>query len=189
MNADPKNTKYVEDWENTLPALVAKWIKDNSVTPKPKASDLAVVFFESFSTENPGRFPSAVTKKGADGKDETTIEPVSTGTDIQSIFFDMWRQEHPDVQLQDIPGDLVTASASGLDPHITLQNAQFQLDRVVTKWAANLKRDPNDVWKEIEQIVQENASAPWNGIIGEKYINVLEVNLALCKKYGMPPMQ
>ena len=189
VDADPKNGAYVDDWAKKHPAVVAKWIKDNPVTPKPKAADLAVVFFESFSTENPEKFPSAVTKKGTDGKDITMIEPVNTGTDIQSIFFDMWRQEHPDVQLQDIPGDLVTASASGLDPHITLQNAEYQMNRVVSKWAADMKRNPNDVRKEIEQIVQENASAPWNGIIGEKYINVLEVNLALCKKYGMPPTQ
>ncbi len=189
VNADPKNAKYVEDWEKTHPALVAGWIKDNPSTPKPKASDLVVVFFESFSTENPGRFPSAVTKKGTDGKDMTMIESVNTGTDIQSIFFDMWRQEHPDVELQDVPGDMVTASASGLDPHITLQNAEYQMNRVASKWAADMKRNPDDVRKEIEQIVRENASAPWNGIIGEKYINVLEVNLALCKKYGMPSAQ
>jgi K+-transporting ATPase ATPase C chain len=189
VSADPKNGAYVDDWTKKHPAVVAKWIKDNPGTPQPKAADLAVVFFESISTENPGKFPSTVTKKGADGKDVTTIEPVNTGTDIQSIFFDMWRQEHPDVQLQDVPGDMVTASASGLDPHITLQNAEFQMNRVVSKWAADMKRNPNDVRKEIEQIVQENASAPWNGIIGEKYINVLEVNLALCKKYGMPPTQ
>ena len=68
------------------------------------------------------------------------MEPVKEGSDIQSIFFDMWRQEHPDVDLQDVPGDLVTASASGLDPHITLQNAEYQLDRVASKWAADLKR-------------------------------------------------
>jgi len=42
------------------------------------------------------------------------VEPVKTGTDIQSIFFDMWRQEHPAVELQDVPGDLVTTSASVL---------------------------------------------------------------------------
>ena len=54
----------------------------------------------------------------------------------------MWLQEHPHAELQDVPGDLVTASASGLDPHITLQNAEYQLDRVAAKWAADLKRDP-----------------------------------------------
>ena len=98
----------------------------------------------------------------------------------------MWREEHPDVDLENVPGDLVTASASGLDPHITLQNAEFQLDRVASKWATNLKRDPSEVRKEIEQLLQQNAAAPWGGLIGEKFINVLEVNLELRKRYGAP---
>ena len=89
-------------------------------------------------------------------------------------------------RLQDVPGDLVTASASGLDPHISLQNAEFQLDRVAAKWAADLKRDPAAIRKEIEQIIQKNASAPWGGLIGEKFVNVLEVNLELRKLYGNP---
>jgi K+-transporting ATPase ATPase C chain len=186
VNADPKNGPYVDNWAKTHPALIAQWIKDNPATPQPKAADLAVVFFENFSKENPGKFPSAVTRKGADGKDQTTIEPVNTGSDIQSIFFDMWRQDHPDTDLQEIPGDLVTTSASGLDPHITLQNAVYQLDRVASKWAANTKHDPAAVRKEIEQILQENASAPWFGLAGEKFVNVLELNLELRKRYGAP---
>jgi K+-transporting ATPase ATPase C chain len=98
----------------------------------------------------------------------------------------MGRQDHSEADLQDVPGDFVTTSGSGLDPHITLQNAEFQLDRVAPKWAANLKRDPNGVRKEIEQILQQNASAPWFGLAGEKFVNVLEVNLKLRQRYGMP---
>ena len=100
----------------------------------------------------------------------------------------MWRQDHPEADLQEVPGDLVTTSGSGLDPHITLQNAEFQLDRVTSKWAANLKRDPNAVRKEIEEILQENAGAPWFGLAGEKFVNVLEVNLELRKRYGAPSL-
>jgi K+-transporting ATPase ATPase C chain len=184
--ADPKNGSYVDAWAKSHPAVVAQWIKDNPATPQPKAADLAVVFFKDFSNKNPGRFPSAVTKTGAGGKPQTTILPVKEGSDIQSIFFDMWRQDHPDAALQDVPGDLVTASASGLDPHITLQNAEFQLERVAAKWAADLKRDPAAVRKEIEQILQQNATAPFNGIAGEKFVNVLEINLELRKRYGAP---
>jgi K+-transporting ATPase ATPase C chain len=186
VKADPKNGAYVDDWAKTHPAIVAQWIKDNPGTPQPKADDLAIVFFENFSKEKPGKFPSAVTRKGADGKDQTTIEPVKDGSDIQSIFFDMWRQDHPEADLQDVPGDLVTSSGSGLDPHITLQNAEFQLDRVASKWAANLKRDSNVVRKEVEEMLQKNASAPWFGLTGEKFVNVLEVNLELRRRYGAP---
>ena len=117
VNADPTHAAYVDTWvEALIRPIVADWIKANPSTPQPKAADLAVVFFETFSKENPGRFPSAVTKTGADGKPQTTIEPVKDGSDIQSIFFDMWRQDHPDADLQDVPGDMVTTSGSGLDP-------------------------------------------------------------------------
>jgi len=186
VGADPKNAAYVDQWAKEHKASVERWIKDNPATPKPKAADLAVAFFKEFSADNPGRFPSAVTKTGADGKQQTAIEPVKEGSDVQSIFFDMWRQEHPDADLAEVPGDLVTTSASGLDPHVTLQNAEFQMGRVAAKWAADLKRDPAAVRSEIEAMLQKNAAAPWGGAIGEKIVNVLEVNLELRKRYGPP---
>jgi K+-transporting ATPase ATPase C chain len=186
VKADATHGAYVDEWAKKHPDLVAKWVKDNPATPKPAATDLAVVFFEDFSKANPGKFPVPVTHKGADGKDVTTIEPASQGTDIQATFFDMWLQEHPKAELQDIPGDLVTSSASGLDPHITLQNAVYQLDRVASKWAADLKRDPAEVKKEVSEMLQAHTEAPWYGLAGEKFVNVLEVNLELTKRYGEP---
>lgn len=186
VNADPNNAKYVDSWAKTHASAVAEWVKNNPGTPHPKAADLSVPFFESFSNDHPGRFPSAVTHTGANGKSETVIEPVKEGSDIQSIFFDMWRQDHPDAILQEVPGDMVTTSGSGLDPHITLENAEFQLDRVASKWAADTKRDPAAVRKEIEGILQAHASAPFHGLAGEKLINVLQVNLELSQRYGAP---
>jgi potassium-transporting ATPase KdpC subunit len=186
VNADPTHGQYVDTWTKAHPDLVAKWIKDNPSTPQPKAADLAVLFFENFSQEHPGMFPSAVTTTGPDGKPQTSIQPVREGTDIQSTFFDMWRQEHPDAPLQEVPGDLVMASGSGLDPDITLENAEFQLDRVAGKWADDTKRNVTDVRKEIDGILQTNATAPFGGLAGEKFVNVLEVNLDLCKRYGLP---
>jgi K+-transporting ATPase ATPase C chain len=186
VTGDPTHGPYVESWAKAHAAIVAQFIKDNPGTPEPKPADLAVVFFKDFSAAHPGQFPSAVTKQGADGKPVTTIEPVKEGSDIQSTFFAMWREDHPDVELQDVPGDMVTASGSGLDPHITLQNAEFQLDRVASKWAANTKRDPAAVKKEIEQILHSNASAPFGGLAGEQMVNVLEVNLKLRTQYGAP---
>ena len=186
VTGDPTHGAYVDAWSTTHDADVKDWIKANPATPQPKASDLAVVFFKSFSNDHPGMFPSSVTKTGADGKPATDIEPVNSGSDIQSMYFDMWRTDHPDVAINDVPGDLVTASASGLDPHITYANAEFQLDRVAAKWADDKKRDPAELRKEIESILADRAFAPWGGSIGEKIVNVLEVNLELHKRYGDP---
>ena len=205
--------QYVLDWEKTHADVVTKFKSDNPTITDPAPSDLAVVFFETFSKENPGKFPSVVTvtPTTAPSTEPTTaptvapstepatapatapttapisvMQPVNTGSDIQSNFFDMWRQEHADVALQDVPGDLVTTSGSGLDPHITLDNAEFQLDRVASKWATDTNKDPAAVRKEIEQILQDNAEAPLGGLAGEKMINVLKVNLLLRATYGAP---
>jgi K+-transporting ATPase ATPase C chain len=200
---DPKNPtpqqQYVLDWAKAHPAVVAKFKNDNPTIADPQPADLAVVFFETFSKENPGKFPSLVTPpapatapSASVAQTAPTSAPaqvmmaVNAGSDIQSFFFDMWRQDHPDADLQDLPGDLVTTSGSGLDPHITLQNAEYQLDRVSAKWAADLKRDPPAVRTEIDQILQNDAAAPFSGLAGEKIINVLQVNLELKQKYGSP---
>jgi K+-transporting ATPase ATPase C chain len=167
VSGDTTHSAFVDEWAKAHPDDVAAYAK-SSGTAEPQAADLAVVFFESFSKENPGQFPLA------------------SGTDIQSTFFDMWRQDHADAALQDVPGDLVTASGSGLDPHISLENARFQLDRVAGKWASELSRDRGEVQKEIERILEEHTSAPFGGLVGEKVVNVLEVNLDLRKHFGEP---
>jgi potassium-transporting ATPase KdpC subunit len=184
--ADPTHAQYVSDWVKSHSTVVQQWIKNNPGTPQPQPSDLAVVFFENFSTEHPGEFPSAVTSQ-VGGKTVTTIAPVRTGNDIQSTFFDMWRQEHPDADLQNVPGDFVTTSGSGLDPDITMENAEYQLDRVSSKWATDLKRDPSQVRSEIEQMLQQQAFAPMYGLWGEPIVDVLAVNLELTRQFGNPP--
>jgi K+-transporting ATPase ATPase C chain len=186
VSADPTHAQAVTDWSKSHKSTVHDWIKQNPGTPQPQPADLAVLFFENFSKNNPGKFPSGVTKQLPGGKTQTDIEPVASGSDVQSIFFDMWRQDHPDAPLQDVPADMVTASASGLDPHITMDNAQYQLDRVAQKWAADKKLDPKQVRDQIEQILQENASAALGGLAGEKFVNVLQVNLQLASRFGQP---
>jgi K+-transporting ATPase ATPase C chain len=186
VSADPSHAQYITDWAKAHKAEVADWVKQNPATPQPQASDLAVMFFENFSKQNPGKFPSAVTTQLPGGKSQTAIAPVATGSDVQSIFFDMWRQDHADADLTNVPGDMVTTSGSGLDPHITLDNAEYQLDRIASKWATDTKRTPAEVRAEIEQILQTDAFAPLDGLVGEKMINVLQVNLELTKHYGAP---
>jgi K+-transporting ATPase ATPase C chain len=183
VKADPSHAAYVDEWAKAHPAEVVQWIKDNPDTSQPAATDLAVIFFDSFSKEHPGQFPSAVQHE-TESKTETALEPVKEGTDIQSTFFDMWRQEHADAELEEVPADMVMASGSGLDPHITLDNALFQLDRVAAQWAKETNREPAAIHQEIEALLQQQATAPFGGLVGVKLINVLEINMALQRRYG-----
>jgi potassium-transporting ATPase KdpC subunit len=177
----------VNAWAKAHPDIVAQFVKDNPGTPHPQASDLAVVFFEHFSKDHPGTFPCSVTQTSAGGKPVAAIAPTVDCTDIRSDFFDMWRQDHPDAPLADVPGDYVTASASGLDPDITLDNAEFQLGRVADKWAQDLRRNPERVREEIQAMLQTRAFSPGGGLFGGPIVNVLQMNLALRSRYGAPP--
>lgn len=82
-----------------------------------------------------------------------------------------------------VPADMVTTSASGLDPHITMQSALFQLDRISAKWASTLNRNPDDMHKEIEDILKTHSYAPLLGFAGVELVNVLEINLLLKERY------
>jgi K+-transporting ATPase ATPase C chain len=184
VKADKLNTEFVTRWQRNDPAEVAQWIKDNPDTPEPKPEDLAVLFFTNYSATNPGAFPSTVERKTPGRQNEKVIEPVTGGSDIQGIFFDMWRQEHPQADLEEVPADLVMASGSGLDPHITLKNALYQLDRVAAKWAKETHREEADVRKEITDLLRQKAETPFGSLVGVDLVNVLEVNLALRHRFG-----
>ncbi len=70
-----------------------------------------------------------------------------------------------------VPSDLVEASASGLDPHISLQSALIQIPRVAK--ARNLSEET------LNKLVVEHVESRQFGFIGEQRINVLKLNLAL----------
>lgn len=187
VTADPGHAAYIEAWAKAHPDIVAQWVKDNPGTPHPGPSDLAVPFFENFSKDHAGVFPCAVTTTGPGGKPTTAIAPSSGCADIGSVFFDMWRTDHPNLKLRNIPADFVTTSGSGLDPEITLANAEYQLPRIANRWAQDLKRDPVQLQHEIQTMLKAHQFSPGGGLFGGPLVNVLEINLALRAKYGTPP--
>ncbi len=79
--------------------------------------------------------------------------------------------ENPGLEKGDVPVDMVTASGSGLDPDITPANAEAQVARVAA--ARNMSQD------EVRRLIADNTSGRDLGFLGEKRVNVLELNLAL----------
>jgi K+-transporting ATPase ATPase C chain len=85
------------------------------------------------------------------------------------------QKENPDAPGL-IPAELVTASASGLDPHVSPEAARWQIARVAR--ARNLAPE------RVESLLDEQVEGRDLGIFAERTVNVLMLNLALDRQFG-----
>lgn len=84
---------------------------------------------------------------------------------------EMIKKANPSQDNKEVPVDLVTASGSGLDPHISVAAANYQVDRLVENTGKSKE--------EIQSIIKKYTNSKFLGYFGEETVNVLEVNLAL----------
>lgn len=82
-------------------------------------------------------------------------------------------EKNPDVKKEDIPADLLTASGSGLDPHISPAAAEVQIPAIAA--ATGLTEEA------IKEIVAGNTEHKVLGIFGEEKVNVLKTNIAIAE--------
>lgn len=77
-------------------------------------------------------------------------------------------EKNPTVEKSEIPAELVSASGSGLDPHISLESAEVQIDRV--RKATNLSEE------ELQTIIEQATESQFGGLFAQPVMNVLIAN-------------
>jgi K+-transporting ATPase ATPase C chain len=98
----------------------------------------------------------------------TNPDQIKTVTDrIEAL-----RKAHPDQADKPVPVDLVTASGSGLDPHISPAAAEYQIGRI-------LKARPGLNEQRLRELIAANTEGRAFFVLGEPRVNVLKLNLAL----------
>jgi K+-transporting ATPase ATPase C chain len=125
-----------------------------SATTAPDPADSSKTVAAPYNAANSGGSNLGPTSKALDDRLKADVEKL--------------RMENPSMP---VPVDLVTTSASGLDPDISPQGALFQVPRV-----AKARNMPED---RVRGLVEANTQGRFAGLLGEPRVNVLALNLAL----------
>lgn len=131
----------------------------------------------------PEYFNSRASNAGANGYDATASSGYNQGptnkklVDRVSAAVEQFRKNNPDYT-GPIPADLVTGSASGLDPHLSPDGARVQVARIA--------KYRNTTAAALTQLVDQFTEQPDLGILGESRVNILRLNLELDRRFGKP---
>lgn len=85
-------------------------------------------------------------------------------------------ESHPGIKAEEVPADLITASGSGLDPHISLQAAKVQVPLISEKTGLSEE--------ELNTIIDNATEGKVFGVLGEEKMNVLKANIAIANAIG-----
>lgn len=88
-------------------------------------------------------------------------------------------QRREGVEISEIPEDMISASGSGIDPHISPKGAEIQIERV----ARARGTEPS----EVAALVQELTEQPTLGVLGKPRVNTIVLNVALDQKWPVQP--
>ncbi len=149
----------------------------------PNGGDVALLQVEgkAVGAEKVGQFfssdryfwgrPSAVQYNGAGsgGSNKGPFNPEYL--QVVESRIDTLLAKHPGLIRSDIPSDLVTASGSGLDPHISPEAAMIQVSRVARARSIDESR--------VRQLVRDHTHKPLLGLFGPSSVHLLDLNMAL----------
>lgn len=130
----------------------------------------------------PNYFHPRPSAAGSDGYDGASSSGSNLGYTSQKLHdtikerVEVYRAENNLSAPQKVPMDAVTASGSGLDPHITLKNASIQAKRIAASRGIEESK--------VIDLIHKNTQKPYWGIIGEEKVNVVTLNLTLDREFG-----